>query len=210
MLDEEYVQIAALLKPGRRAGYEARARLRTLLAMEAHVEPDAKVSAKDVARVERGIRDGNPRDQVFPRLEELATAIDGEGVNLIVHFTKKRGAPVRFVVDDSVPAAGIREIDLLKKYHRPPGELAEQLGISASRSTALRRHLGVDSDGPYSHQFVLSASNRPRRYSDNAFRAMREALDTADLEAIWKAHSPNRGASSWNACELPGCQASGQ
>jgi hypothetical protein len=54
VLDDEYSQIAALLRPGRRARHQARARIRTLLAMEAHVEPEARVSSKDVDRVERG------------------------------------------------------------------------------------------------------------------------------------------------------------
>jgi hypothetical protein len=207
VLDEEYAQIAALLQPGRRAGHEARARLRTLLAMEAHVDPDARVSDKDVTRVERGIRDRSAREQVFPRLEEIATAIYGEGVNLTVHFTKKQGPPVRYVADDSVPAAGIREVDLLKKYHRPPKELAGELGISASRSTALRRHLRIDEDGPYSHLFELGAVKQ-RRYSDNAFRLMREAIDTVDMDAIWQAHSPNRKERSWDTCTQPGCRAS--
>lgn len=207
VLDEEYTQIAALLQPGRRAGHEARARLRTLLAMEAHIEPATQVSDKDVARVERGIRDSRTRDQVFPRLGELGTAIDGEGVDLVVHFTKTQGPPVRYESDESVPAAGIREVDLLTKYHRPPGALADDLGISASRSTALRRHLGMETDGPYSHQFVLSPSNKPRRYSDNALRLMRETLATLDVDAVWGAHSPNRGSRSWNRCELPGCRA---
>jgi hypothetical protein len=207
LLDEEYSQIAALLQPGRRAGHEARARLRTLLAMEAHVDPDAKVSDKDVTRVERGIRENNPRDQVFPRLEEIATAIDGEGLHLTVHFTKKQGAPVRYVADESVPAAGIREVDLLKKYHRSPADLADALDISTSRSTALRRHLGIEEDGQYSHQFVLSPSNKPRRYSDNALRLMREAIDSVDMDAIWRAHSPNRKERSWQPCTQPGCRA---
>lgn len=206
VLDEEYNQISALLQPGRRAGHEARARLRTLLAMEAHIEPDTRVSDKDVTRVERAIRDGRPRDQVFPRLEDIATAIDGEGVHVVVHFTKKQGAPVRYESDESVPVAGIREVDLLKKYHRPAKELAEALGISASRSTALRRHLQIDSDGSNSHLFELGAV-RQRRYSDNAHRLMRETIDTVDMDAVWNAHTPNRGAMSWSRCALPGCRA---
>lgn len=205
VLDEEYAQISALLQPGRRAGHEARARLRTLLALEAHLEPDTRVSDKDVTRVERAIRDGRTRDEVFPRLGEITTAIDGEGMHLVVHFSKTQGVPVRYESDKTIPAAGIREVDLLKKYHRSPGALAEALGISASRSTALRRHLGMETDGPYSHQFVLSPSNKPRRYSDNALRLMRETLETTDMDVVWKAHSPNLGARSWNQCELPGC-----
>ena len=68
LLDDEYQQIRELLRPGRRARHDARARIRTLLAMEAHVEPETRVSSKDVDRVEKGIRSGDPRDTVFPRL----------------------------------------------------------------------------------------------------------------------------------------------
>ncbi|MGD9525456.1 MAG: DUF3644 domain-containing protein [Dehalococcoidia bacterium] len=206
VLDEEYTQIAALLQPGRRAGHEARARLRTLLALEAHLEPDTRVSDKDVTRVERGIREGGTRDEVFPRLDEISTSIDGEGVHVVVHFTKNQGAPVRYESDTSVPAAGIREVDLLKKYHRSATELAEAIGVSPPRSAALRRHLGIDDDGPHSHVFVLGAVKQ-RRYSDNAWTLMRDTLKTVDIDAVWKAHSPNRGARSWDTCELAGCQA---
>ncbi|WP_447646188.1 hypothetical protein [Nocardioides zeae] len=66
LVDDEFTQIAALLAPGRRARHEARARIRTLLAMEAHSEPDTKVSSRDVDRVEKGIKDGGDRSEVFP------------------------------------------------------------------------------------------------------------------------------------------------
>jgi hypothetical protein len=206
VLDDEYSQIKALLQPGRRAGHEARARIRTLLAMEAHVEPDTIVSTKDVDRVERGIRGGSSREQVFPRLEDVATTIDGAGLTLTVHFTKKQGAPMRYVADDSVPAAAIREVDLLKKYHRSPTELASALGLSPARSTALRRHLGLDEDGHYSHLFELGAI-RQRRYSDNAFTAMRRAIATIDMDAVWQAHKPPGRGKSQPPCLVPGCLA---
>jgi hypothetical protein len=74
--------VAELLKPGRRAGAEARARIRTLLAMEAHTEPETKVSDKDVSRVEKGIRAGKSRDVVFPRLSNVGAAISGVGIEV--------------------------------------------------------------------------------------------------------------------------------
>jgi hypothetical protein len=204
VLDEEYSQIRALLQPGRRARHEARARIRTLLAMEAHAEPDTVVSNKDVDRVEKGIRGGDSRDEVFPRLSDLATDIDGEGLTLTVHFTKKQGAPVRYVADESVPAAAIREVDLQKKYHRTPTDLADALGLKMNRSTALRRHLGFDEDGPYSHYFEFGAF-RQRRYSDNAYTAMRDAIANLDMEAIWRAHNPAASSKTRVPCTIPGC-----
>lgn len=207
VLDEEYSQIRALLQPGRRAGHEARARIRTLLAMEAHVEPDTIVSNKDVDRVERGIRNGDSRELVFPRLEDVATTIDGAGLALTVHFTKKQGAPVTYVADESVPAAAIREVDLLKKYHRAPNELASALELTPARSLALRRHLGLDEDGPNSHLFELGAV-RQRRYSDNAFTAMRDAIANIDMDAVWQAHKPRGRSKTRTPCPVPGCRAS--
>jgi hypothetical protein len=112
LLDEEYSQITALLQPGRRAGHEARARIRTLLAMEAHVKSDARVSKQDVERVAEGMRHGESCDRVLPTLGEIATAIDGAGVTLKVHFTKKDGPAVRYVSDGTVPAAAVRQVDL--------------------------------------------------------------------------------------------------
>ncbi|MGY1982970.1 DUF3644 domain-containing protein [Nocardia gipuzkoensis] len=206
VLDEEFNQIRALLEPGRRARHEARARIRTLLAMEAHTAPDTVISNKDVDRVEKGIRGGDSRDNVFPRLGDLATTIDGEGLTITVHFTKKQGAPVRYVADESVPAAAIREVDLEKKYHRSPTDLAEAVGITIHQSTALRRHLGLDEEGPYSHFFKFGAFSQ-RRYSDNAYIAMRDAVATLDMTAVWQAHKPSGRSKAQVPCAIAGCRA---
>jgi hypothetical protein len=63
------------------------------------------VSSKDVDRVEKGIRSGDPRYKVFPRLSDMATTVDGEGLTVTAHFTKKQGVPVHYVADDSTPPA---------------------------------------------------------------------------------------------------------
>lgn len=212
LLDEEYGQIKVLLQPGRRAGHDARARIRTLLAMEAHVTQDTRVSTKDVDRVERGIRNGDVRGAVFPRLDEVATAIDGDGLTVKVHFTKKQGPAVRYIADESVPAAAIREVDLLDKYHRSATDLAAELGISSHRSVALRRHLGIDGDDSCSHVFELG-SVRPRRFSDNALTKMRAAVDTLDMDKVWQAHKPSgksTKATKAKPCPVPGCHAAAE
>jgi hypothetical protein len=203
LVDEEYSQIAALLKPGRRARCEAQARIRTLLAMEAHVEPDVRVSTRDVNRVARGIKEGRPCIEVFPRLGDIATQLDGEGVTLKVHFAKKAGAPVRYVSDESVPAAAIREVDLEKKFHMSARDLARSLDLSEPRSTALRRHLGIDDDPASRHVFVFDSQKIPR-FSDNALRKMRQAQETLDMAQIWEHHRPV-GVKVLPKCPIQGC-----
>jgi hypothetical protein len=203
LLDDEYTQIQELLRPGRRAGHDARARIRTLLAMEAHVEPETRVSSKDVDTVVKGIRKGEPRDKVFPRLSDLAANIDGEGINLTVHITKKDGPPVRYVADEPIPAAAIRQVDLQKKYYLSAGELASKLGLTGPRAVALRRHLGIDDDDTCRHDFQFG-SQRHRQYSDNALTRMRHAAEELDMGAVWEAHSLNRRVSPRCALGLQG------
>jgi hypothetical protein len=172
--------------------------------MEAHVEPDAQVSVTDVDRVEKGIRAGKSRDQVFPRLGEVGAAVSGQGLDVQVRFVKQGGLPVRFVKDDTVDAAAFREVDLQKKFHRAPHELADVVGITRPRGTALRAHLGIDSDDACRHVFEFGAQ-RHARYSDNAFTKMRDAVGTLDMVAIWSAHAPGRGRKPRSACTQPGC-----
>jgi hypothetical protein len=194
LLDEEFGQIADLLKPGRRARDKARARIRTLLAMEAHEDPDTRVSSRDVDRVDKGIRQGKSRTDVFPKLEGLSTSVGGAGLNVQVHFSKTSGAPVRLVKDD-----------LQKKYHRTSKQLADALGLSTHASAALRAHLGVDGDPSCSHEFVFGAS-RHRAYSDNAFTKMREVKSSTSWQAVWAAHKPTGGRKN-ERCSDDKCRA---
>ena len=198
-------QITDLLKPGRRARDKARARIRTLLAMEAHEDPDTKVSSKDVDRVERGIKAGKDRAEVFPKLEGLSTDHTGSDLRVQVHFTKAAGAPVRFVSGATEDAAGIREVDLQKKYHWSAKELSDKLTMTGPRSAALRIHLGVDTDPVCFHDFVFGRSKH-RAYSDNAFTRMRDAKSQVDLKAIWAGHG-SHSETRHSPCAVDGCMA---
>jgi len=170
LVDSEYANIAELLKPGRRARGDARAKMRTLLALEAHVAEDTKVSDSDVNRVEKGIKAGKARQQVFPKLNPLSAEISGEGLTVKVKIVKQADAlPVRLVRDgdagEVVDAAAVREVDLQKKFHWSPFDLADKLNISRPRATALREHLGIDKDPDCLHVFEFGSQKHPR-YSD--------------------------------------------
>jgi hypothetical protein len=202
LLDSEYTAIGTLLRPGKRMTHEARARIRTLLALESYAGEEAKVSQKDVDRVQKGIRARQPIDQVFPKLVMLETSSIGAGTSLVVRITKKEGAPVRYVSDESAPAAAIREVDLQKKFHISPKELADKLSLTAPRSAALRRHVGIDGNAKVAHIFRFQSQSHPR-YSDHAVTLMQEAMAVVDMGAIWSAH--NRKAEAGSPCTQPAC-----
>jgi hypothetical protein len=192
LIDEQFDQAKQLLRPGQRRRAEARAMLRGLLALEAHVSEDAVVNERDVNRVERGVRDGKSLEQIFPRLGPLGAAIEGEGPTLTVHFTKKTGVPVSYIpADDPREAAAVRQVDLQRKYHMSPKQLADRLGLTPPRAVALRRELEIDDDDNCIHEFVFG-TQRHKRYSDNALTYMKEALETVDMDEVWKRQRPRR------------------
>ena len=160
--------------------------------MEGHVAEDASVSERDVNRVERAIKGGKKRSTIFPRLGSIQAVTAGTGVAVTVHFTKRGGAPVSFVpADDPRDAAAVREVDLQRKYRYSPRDLAEQLGLTPPRTTALRRYLKIEDDEDSHHVFVFD-SQRHSRYSDRALERLREARDTVDMDAVWQEHGPRR------------------
>lgn len=185
LVDREFALVNELLKPGRRARDEARARIRTMLAMEAIVTDEVEISEHDIDRIEKGMRGGAEFTAVFPRLATVGTTTEGEGVNLIVHFTKKQGAPVHYVGgDDPLAAAAVREIDLRKKFHMQAFPLANAVGLTTPKAKILRNHLGIDEDPTCSHVFEFG-SQKIRCFSDNALRKMKEALPNVNMNKLW-------------------------
>lgn len=208
LVDQEYKRIAELLKPGRRATAEAKGRIRTLLATEALSDADAvEINESDVNRVVKGIRDGKTREQVFPKLTGVSSATSGDGLTVEVRFVKRDGLPVTFTTESGEDVAAIRKVDLEKKFHVGPYDLADKAGIDRTRAVGLRRHLGLDDDDDhYSHTFRFGSQSH-RRYSDNALTAMRDAKKTVDIEKVWRAHRklPSNQKGPQPACDQPGC-----
>lgn len=197
LVDGECRQIARLLQPGYRKRGEARGRIRALLAMEGHATDDVEVSERDIDRIEKAIRANKPIAEIFPRLQTLQTSIEGEGISVRVHFSKREGPPVRYVGgDDPEAAAAIREVDLRRRYHLSPTDLAEAVGLSVPKCAAVKKHLRIDDDAANRHVWNFGAS-QPVGYSDAAVRKIKEALPSIDLEAVWTQHRPaSRGRRS--------------
>lgn len=191
LIDEEFSQIKKLLAPGHRRRPDARARIRSLLALEAHVTEGVVVSKRDVDRIERAIKKGGERSQVFPRLSGLGTDVSGSGTNVTVRFSKTDGMPVRLVhADSEVEAAAIREVDTQRKFHWTKPQLAEKLHLTQPRSLALRRYLGIEDDETCRHDFKFGRSVH-RQYSDNAYTRMKQALDDGvDMDEVWATCRP--------------------
>lgn len=191
LVDREYGLIAELLKPGKRKRDEARARIRALLAMEGLAAEEVEISEKDINRIEKAVRAGSELGDVFPRLNTIASTIEGDGPAITVRFSKKEGAPVKFVAsDDPQGVAAVREVDLQKKFHMGATNLAAAVKLTAPRALALRRHLKIDEDPACRHTFRFGKAKH-ERFSDNARNKMKAALDGGiDMDEVWNTCRP--------------------
>src|SRR5690606_505500 len=189
LIDREYKLIAELLRPGKRQRDEARARIRTLLAMEALTTDEVEISEKDIDRIEKAVKEGAEIGKVFPRLFTVSTETSGEGVTLKVHFSKKEGAPVRYISgNDLEEAAAVREIDIRKKFYMRAADLAKAVKLTEPKSKALRWHLGIDDDKDCRHTFEFGKSAFPC-FSDNAKNKMKQALAGGiDINVVWQTY----------------------
>ena len=185
LVDKEFNYVRELLQPGRRVRDEARARIRSMLAMEAIVTEEVGISERDIDRIEKAMRGSAGFTAVFPRLATVGTSTEGEGVSLVVHFSKKQGAPVQYVGgDDPAAAAAVREVDLRKKFHMQRTELAQKMGLSAPKAKVVRKHLEIDEDASCCHVFEFGSQRIPC-FSDNALRRMGQALPEIDMAELW-------------------------
>ena len=155
--------------------------------MEAHVAEGVDVSEKDIDQIIAAAKAGKPWREVFPQLAALDTQVTGEGVEIKVKFSKREGAPVRFMAaDDPEEAAAVREVPLQNKYRYSPTQLAQIVGLSVPKSKVLREHLGIDNDGTCMYLFEFGSQKHPR-FSDRAVQRMRDEACQLDLEALWQA-----------------------
>lgn len=110
--------------------------------------------------------------------EQHAVDVDPAGRDLGAGLDRHAGEPdvgrARYVlVEDGaadvavVLPTAVRLVDLERKYHISPQQLADRRDLSTLKAAALRRHLGIADDDRYCHVFDFG-SQKPRRYSDNA------------------------------------------
>ena len=193
LVDREYKLIAELLQPGNRKRDEARARIRALLAMEGLAAEEVEISERDINRIEKAVKAGADLGDVFPRLNTIASTIEGDGASIVVKFSKKMGPPVQYTAgDDPQGAAAVREVNLQNKFRFGATELAAKLRLTGPKSNALRSCLRIDEDPSCCHTFEFGKTRLPR-FSDNAFNKMKAAIDEGiDMADVWHKFRPGK------------------
>jgi hypothetical protein len=194
LFDTEIDRIKALLRPKSRRRVEAHARLRGLAILEGAIQGERiQPGSGDLSRLAQKIQSGESWNKLFPGVASVEFTAKGYGPSLDLRISKKEGAPVQLVPEGTPGAAvvAIKRVDELGFYNLSLTQLAENVGLSAPKKTALTRHLNLQSDPDCFKQIVIGQS-KFNRYSQKAIEKIKKELPVIDMEKVWAQYGPKR------------------
>lgn len=199
LMANEVQEIAALLEPGRRRRVEARSRVRSIAIMEASVEGQRVQPGRgDLDRLLDRISAGNDWTTIFPGVAALRLDTDGDGIPFSLRIVKADDAlPIRLVSESDDPGAAVvavKRVNELDYYSLGHQQVAERVGLTGPRTTAVIRALDLQSDQEYFKEIRIG-SQVYKRYSPKTVERMNAELPLLDLDRIWDEHGPKRGPS---------------
>jgi len=196
LVDAEFSQIREFIAPGRRRHSEARARLRHMAILESNIDAQGDQPTDDqLCRVIKRLRAGDDWRAIFPGVSSLRLEPDGEGPNFSLRITKGEGPPVRLArtPEEVDQAVFYREVNPLDRYPMGVRRLSRHLGVSEPRTLALIDHLALKDD-PECFKAIPVRSAVLNSYSLKALERLRQALETVDLDEVWRTYREKRRA----------------
>ena len=191
LIGNELEQIDELLVKGSRKGAIAAARLRPLLAMAnaSRIDPE-RVSEQDVRKAVRRRRNGDEWAIVLPDVAQLRLDTSGEGTVVLLRIKKDAEVGVR-IANDNEPVSGFlvkQEVNIWDKYNLGRDDLANKLGLSGPRTSAVIMELGIQEDTEC-FKILRRKKTELKGYSKKALDRMRQALaEGLDVEEVWHKH----------------------
>jgi hypothetical protein len=196
LMASEIDEISALLEPGRRRRVEARARARSLAIMEAAVRGERVQPGRgDLDKLLNRITTGEDWTAIFPGVASLRIDSTGGGIPFSLRIVKAEDAiPIRLVKESEDPGAAVvalRRVNELDFYNLGLNQLAEHVHLTAPRTLAVVRALGLQEDDDYFKEITIGSA-RYKRYSQKAIERISEELPTLDLGKVWEDYGPRR------------------
>ncbi len=199
LIDQEIAGIRQLLQPRRRRTAEAAARLRPLLALDGSVTGRSDPPTdKEVARAERGIRDGTDWRTLLPGLASLQgrNHPHSEAAELVLQIGKAADAvPVRAAKPgEETTALAYRRSSPFDEFSIKLTELGPRLGLNQHQGQAIIEHLRLkDDDRAYFVRLTRNGNIQFQGLSARALHLARQALDNGlDVDEVTRAYNQRR------------------
>lgn len=192
MVEADFEEIKALVRPGRRRQIEAKAKLKALAIVESSLAGvRSQPSEMEVDHLVRKVRSGASWQDIFPGVASLEVSTEGTGINVQLRIVKKEGEKVQLVPEGTPGATvlAVKRVNELDFYSLGLKDLAKKLGIGINRALAVVRHLDLQSDEECFKDFKVG-SQAFKRYSPKALDLAKKALPEMDMDAVWEKYKP--------------------
>ena len=197
LLDRELTQVDSLLAAGSRKGAMAAARLRPLIAIATAIRDDGeRVSETDVRRVVRRRRKGEEWNVILPEVAQLRLDTTGQGIPIYLRIKKDAPLAVRVAKEgeDVVGTLIKQEVNIWDKYNMGRDDVANKLGLSGPRTSAIVLELGIQDDEDC-FKVLRRKKSEFKGYSKVALDRIRRALDDGlNIEDVWARQRHRFGA----------------
>ena len=112
---------------------------------------------------------------------------EGSGPGILLRITRNQGEAVRLVDEKNSEATvvAVRKINELEYYCYGLRDVARKLARTEPKLLVLIEELGLQSNSDM-FKVLTVGSLRSKRYSVKAVDRLRAALQTMDLEALWR------------------------
>jgi hypothetical protein len=126
---------------------------------------------------------------IFPGVASINLTREGSGPSLSLRLTKMAGIPVQLVPEGPPGATvvAVKRVDELGFYNLGRDALAEKVGVTGPKTTAVIRYLKLNEDTDCFKEFLIG-NTRFGRYSQNAIGRISSTLTEHPIEEIWKTH----------------------
>ena len=197
LIDSELSQIDELLQAGSRKGIQAAAKLRPILALATATRDNAeRVTERELRKVIRRRRRGQQWNLILPEIAQLRLDTEGNGIPIYYRIKKDAEIALR-IAKDGEPIVGTllkQEINIWDKYNLGRDDLAEKLGISGPKTSALILELGIQDDTDC-FRVLRRKSMTFKGYSKAALDKLQSAINKGvDVEEVWKKQRHKFGA----------------
>ncbi len=188
LFDREAKEVERLLQPDKRRRLEAAAKLRALAIVDGAMRGDRlQPTDGELCKLGEEIRKGRAWADVFPGVAAINLTATGTGPSLELRISKKEGTPIQLVPEGTPGAAvvAVHKVDSLGFYNLGRDQVAQHLGLSGPKTTALIHHARLKDDGEcFRHSTIGKASFA--RYSQKSIYRLRDWLQGADINKVWE------------------------
>src|SRR5262249_53310509 len=127
-------------------------------------------------------------NDIFPGVATITLTATGYGPSIDLRISKT-GVPVQLVPEGTPGAAvvAVKRVEELGFYNLGRDQLAEKVGLTGPKTTAMIRFLKLKEDTD-SYKQISIGKSKFDRYSQKAISAIQEALKAHDIDEIWKTH----------------------